>query len=262
MVMRKNNIVNINVEKETINSQLVANEIGERHTETIRKIRTLVGYIETDAKLRSSDYFIQSSYKGGNGQQRPCYLLTRLGCEMYVNKLNGKKGTLFTAFYVKKFHEMDEELKLQNQDSYMIDDPVKRAEKWLEEHKRMDKLEKTNEKLQDKADAYDATLGDTSVMPIGELAKYIEQKLNANGYVAHIGRNNFFKYLRKHGYLIKSGAEYNLPTSSAMRLKLFKVVQIPIKKGGWIDTFKSVTRATAKSKTYFLNKAEEIVEMK
>lgn len=148
-----------------------------------------------------------------------------------------------------------------NQASYMIEDPAARARRWAEEFEERKKLAASNKKLQSKADSYDATLSDEGVMPIGELAKYIEQKLNLNGYTAHVGRNNFFKYLRKNGYLIKSGAEYNMPTASAMRLKLFKVVQVPIKKAGWIDTLKSITRATPKAKAYFLSKAEEIVEM-
>ena len=37
----------------------------------------------------------------------PCYLLSKMGCEMVANKLTGEKGILFTAAYVKRFNEME-----------------------------------------------------------------------------------------------------------------------------------------------------------
>lgn len=40
----------------------------------------------------------------------PSYYLTRKGCDMIANKMTGEKGTLFTAAYVTRFHEMEDEL--------------------------------------------------------------------------------------------------------------------------------------------------------
>lgn len=36
----------------------------------------------------------------------PCYEVTKLGCDFLANKFTGVKGVLFTARYVKRFHEM------------------------------------------------------------------------------------------------------------------------------------------------------------
>jgi hypothetical protein len=37
----------------------------------------------------------------------PCFLLTKMGCEMVANKLTGEKGVLFTAAYVIEFNRME-----------------------------------------------------------------------------------------------------------------------------------------------------------
>lgn len=59
------------------------------------------------------DYFIKSSYVDAKGEDRPCYLVTKLGCDFLANKFTGEKGILFTAKYVKRFDEMEHTI--QNQ---------------------------------------------------------------------------------------------------------------------------------------------------
>lgn len=39
-----------------------------------------------------------------------CYLVTKLGCDFLANKFTGEKGVIFTAKYVKCFHEMEDTL--------------------------------------------------------------------------------------------------------------------------------------------------------
>lgn len=90
---------------DVMDSRDVAKMIGKRHTDLIRDIRRYISVLETDAKLRPSDFFVESSYLGGNGQDRVSYLLTKQGCEFVANKLTGKKGTIFTATYVGLFNQ-------------------------------------------------------------------------------------------------------------------------------------------------------------
>ena len=79
---------------------------------TAPKLRTL-----TNANLHVSDYFIKSSYKDSKGEKRPCYLISKMGCEFIGNKMTGDKGILFTAMYVKLFNEM-ETIQKQKQTEY------------------------------------------------------------------------------------------------------------------------------------------------
>ena len=86
--------------------------IGKDHSKLIRDIRTYIGYL-AEAKIGSGDFFIESSYKDANNQERPNYLLTKQGCEMVSNKLTGAKGVQFTARYVSRFNEMESHIKEQ-----------------------------------------------------------------------------------------------------------------------------------------------------
>lgn len=96
-------------DQDVMDSRDVAKMIGKRHTDLIRDIRRYISVLETDAKLRPSDFFVESSYLGGNGQDRVSYLLTKQGCEFVANKLTGKKGTIFTATYVGLFNQYQAE---------------------------------------------------------------------------------------------------------------------------------------------------------
>lgn len=84
--------------------------IGKEHSKLIRDIRTYIGYL-AEAKIGSGDFFIESTYKDSNNQNRPNFLLTKQGCEMVSNKLTGAKGVQFTAKYVSRFNQMEIHIK-------------------------------------------------------------------------------------------------------------------------------------------------------
>src|SRR5699024_970477 len=91
-------------------SREVAQMVGRRHTDLMRAINSYVKTLE-NAKLRSRDFFVPSTYKvKGNNKTYDCFLLTRKGCDMVANKMTGEKGVLFTAEYVTRFEEMEKEL--------------------------------------------------------------------------------------------------------------------------------------------------------
>ncbi len=96
----------------TIDSREVAEMTDVRHSDLLEKINGYITHL-TNGKFRSSDFFIPSTYVGGNGENRPCYLITRKGCDMIANKTTGEKGVLFTAAYVTKFEEMERAQKPQ-----------------------------------------------------------------------------------------------------------------------------------------------------
>lgn len=94
-----------------VDSREVAEMVGKQHKNLIRDIENYEGVILQSSKLSLDDYFIQSTYLGGNNQNYKHYILTKKGCDMVANKMTGAKGTLFTAMYVDAFHKMDEHIK-------------------------------------------------------------------------------------------------------------------------------------------------------
>lgn len=99
--------------EKTLTSLEVAEMIGREHNALLKTIRTFVSHMEKIAEGESAhgskdQYFKESTYEDANGQSRPCYNVTKKGCEFIAHKMNGIKGTEFTMLYIDRFHEMEE----------------------------------------------------------------------------------------------------------------------------------------------------------
>lgn len=95
-----------------------------RHADFMAKVPKVLG-IETSEKFRSS-------YLAGNGEQRPCYRFPkREACLMAMSYSYELQAQVFD-----RMTAMENHIAAQNQPSYMIEDPIKRAEKWIEEEKQ------------------------------------------------------------------------------------------------------------------------------
>lgn len=132
--------VTINTDK-TITSMEVAEMVGKEHSKLLRDIRTYTEQLN-EANLGLVDFFQQSTYIDKKGETRPCYNVTKKGCEFIAHKLTGIKGTAFTARYINRFHDMEEELKPKSPAEML----VVYANQLLENERRMNTIEsKVNE---------------------------------------------------------------------------------------------------------------------
>lgn len=93
---------------DVVDSRQVAEMTGKEHKHLLRDIAGYVKIIEasSETKFGPADFFIPSTYKDAQDKPRPCYLLTKKGCDMVANKMTGEKGVLFTAAYVTAFEAM------------------------------------------------------------------------------------------------------------------------------------------------------------
>ena len=130
-------ITNEGKEMYVIDSREVAEMMGKTHSKLLRDIegdKSHVGIIEvlTKAQMGLSKYFIEDAYKDKSGKENKCYQCTKMGCEILANKMTGEKGILFTAKYVERFNQMEEELKkISREDELLLtiaksNDPVER----------------------------------------------------------------------------------------------------------------------------------------
>lgn len=109
-----------NLQTLTLDSREVAKIIRKEHAKLLRDIDTYNGYLSqnpkldfdmSSTKLNSEDFWKSSSYVSGTGKRYKCYLITKKGCEFIAHKMTGRKGALFTATYINRFHEMEQLLK-------------------------------------------------------------------------------------------------------------------------------------------------------
>ena len=90
--------------EQTISSIEVAEMVGKGHKELLRDIRRYVSQL-AESKIALGDFFTESTYKDANNQSRPCFNVTKKGCEFIAHKLTGQKGTEFTARWYSREKE-------------------------------------------------------------------------------------------------------------------------------------------------------------
>lgn len=96
----------------TLTSLEVAEMVGRRHDQVIRDIRKITEQLN-DHKNVDVDYFTEDTYKDGKGEIRPCYRLTKKGCELFSTRMTGAKGTQFAVAYIDRFNQMEQHIKQQ-----------------------------------------------------------------------------------------------------------------------------------------------------
>lgn len=97
---------------EVIDSREVAEAVGKQHAHLMRDIKNYCDILDksSESKIGLADFFIPSTYIDSQDKERPCYLLTKKGCDMVANKMTGEKGVIFTAMYVSAFEKMRERI--------------------------------------------------------------------------------------------------------------------------------------------------------
>ena len=202
------------VEQKYIDSREVAEMVRKEHKNILRDIR---GYYEELGRLNfePTDFFTESWYTDKSNRQKPCYLVTKKGCEFIAHKLTGVKGTEFTAKYINRFHEMEDVIQTQlPSGNNLIALAVIEAQKMLEQK------DKQIEEMTPKAEFFDAVTDSKTAISMNEVAKVLSIK----GY----GRNNIFEFLRNEGILDR----FNVPYQRYVDSGWFRVIEQKYMKNG------------------------------
>lgn len=164
-----------------VSSRVVAEELERRHDHVKRDLENI---LKSQSPNLGSE-IIPNTYKNERGREYNEYLLTKDGFILYMFNIQGHND--FKMTYINKFNEMERQI-TQPIASYMIEDPVKRAELWIEEQKERQHLLEQNSiqqqqigELKPKADYVDEILKSTGTMTITQIAAdygLSAQKLN------------------------------------------------------------------------------------
>lgn len=189
-----------------IDSREIAEMLGKEHKEIMRTIKgdkKTIGMLPTleSGNFPPSDYFIPSTYINSQNKVQPCFLITKLGCEMLGVRLQGTKGILFTAAYVKRFNEMEKALQ-SNLLSFQIEDPIERAKAWIKEQEQQRFLLSQKDEIIEE------------LSPLAELAR---KRIDKTGTVSltdvtktmGLKRGQITVWAKTNGYVHKSICEVN-----------------------------------------------------
>ena len=131
--------------KLTISSREVAEMMEVKHFHLLEKIDNINKTFD-NRKIDFQKYWTENLYKTeGNNKTYREFQVTKRGCEFLAHKSTGEKGIIFTDRYMDKFEEMENLLKETT--SYMIDDKIERAKRWIEEEEVRIRLEEENKSL-------------------------------------------------------------------------------------------------------------------
>ena len=167
------------LEQRYIESREVAEMVGKEHKELLRDIRRYAEQL-AESNIARGMFFTESTYLDANNQTRPCYLVTKKGCELISHKLTGVKGVEFTARYINRFHEMEDAIKRQmptGNDLFAL--AVIEAQKMLAQKDEQIKELETNVQQMDrlicdmtpKVDYVDRILSSSDCMTVSQIAQ-------------------------------------------------------------------------------------------
>ena len=112
----------------------------------------------------------------------------------------------------------------------------------------MDRQQREIAELRPKALFADAVAASDGTCLIGELAKMMRQ----NG--VHVGQNRLFEWLRRDGFLGKTGSNRNVPTQMAMERGLFRIKETAVTHSDGHVTVNRTPKATGRGQRYFIDR--------
>lgn len=124
----KEDLGELNFQQSSEKSNAVKNDVVKDNALKIEAVkdnerknaRVEYGFIDLD------EFWIDSTYLDKKGESRPCYNITKKGCEFIAHKCTGQKGVVFTARYIDRFHELEENAN-KNRLIHVSDKPAPRA---------------------------------------------------------------------------------------------------------------------------------------
>ncbi|WP_181218843.1 Rha family transcriptional regulator [Bacillus subtilis] len=237
-----NQIVFIEGNQAVTDSLTVAEVFGKRHADVIKSIETL-----NCSKEFTERNFSLSDYQDATGRTLKKYLIKRDGLAFLVFGYTGTKAAIFKEKYIAEFNRMEAELQKMTQPSYMIEDPVSRAKRWISEQEERQQLEQTLKIQEPLVNFAQSCMASERSMLVRELAKLACK----NGIV--IGEKRLFQKLREWKMIM---ANKNEPYQEYIERGYFEIAQGVRDVNGTPKSWLTM-RITPKGQAFIINKLKQ-----
>lgn len=237
-----NSLVFVENNRVVTDSLTVAEVFGKDHDKVMRDINN---QIEKLNEAGEQEFIIANfgdvEYKDSRNRTQNKYLLTQEAFAIVTMAYTTVEAMKFKVNFIHQFNTMRQQLSMLKMDSYMIDNPIQRAQRWIQEQQEKIQLEQQLQIVAPKASKYDQFLDSDGYMSMSDLAKLI----NIKGF----GRNKLMEFLRDAKVLMSN----NTPYQRFMNQEYFKVVQKVTRNG----RTNSVTLVTPKGADWIIDLVKE-----
>jgi Rha family phage regulatory protein len=161
-------IVFINDNRIVTDSLTVADVFSKEHKDVLKKIDDL----DCSSDFRKRNFSLSDYKVADNNKPYKKYLIKRDGLVFLVMGYTGTKAARFKEMYIEAFNKMENELKqLIPSPSYMLEDPIDRAKRWIEEQVEKKMLEQKVAEYAPKVTYYDLILKSNGTVTVTQIAK-------------------------------------------------------------------------------------------
>lgn len=211
-----------------------------------KEVAEMLGYVDTDQAIRKNCKKSETRQLDGFGN-RGVKIIPESDVYRLIIKSKLPSAEAFEEWVMEEvlpeIRKTGSYNPVKAQDSYMIEDPIARAKRWIEEAEEKKVLTEEVKALQPKAELLDQLVETGGMFDIGTVAKMLDVK---------IGRNTLFKRLRSEGIFF---SDRNEPKQQHVSAGRFVVKQVSVNFGG----FKGIQMIP---KVYVTNKGVEYINKK
>jgi Rha family phage regulatory protein len=227
-------------------SLTVATVFGKEHKHVVRDIENQI----TKLNEAREEEFVKSNFgleifKASNNKEAKKFLLTEEAFTLVAFAYITPEAMKMKVKFIKEFKRMRQELQELLTPSYMIGDPIKRAEKWIEEQKATRALETKTAVLEQQVAEYEPKINYLDTILNSKDTVTISQIAEDYG----ISASQMNKLLHQHGIQYKINGQWLL-YSKHKGLGYTKSKPIDIKHTDGSYSVKLNTRWTQKGRLF------------
>lgn len=241
-------IVFIEGNQAVTDSLTVAEVFGKRHDTVLRDIEVQIEKIQQAGEKEFSLHnFAESTYENGRGRKYRKYNLTEDAFTLVVMAYVTPEAMKMKIRFINEFKRMKDYIQQLNEPSYMIEDPVSRAKRWISEQEERQQLEQALKIQEPLVNFAQSCMAAEKSLLVRELAKLASK----NGIM--IGEKRLFQKLREWKMIM---ANKNEPYQEYIERGFFEIAQGVRQVNGTPKSWLTM-RITPKGQAFIINKLKK-----
>jgi len=181
-----------------VSSRNVAENFGKRHSDVIKSVEKHIDDLSSTEK--SVQWFFESSYKDSSGKSCKEYLMNRDGFALLAMSFNNTRDVLeWKLKYIQAFNDMESQIKSLALPSYQLEDPIARAQRWIQEETIRQQQAQQIEQSKPKVNYFDTLVDHGNAVNFRDTAKLIGVK-----------QKQLIDFLVTNGYLYRTKGKHSI----------------------------------------------------